>query len=84
MRLRSADFSSCGAQALAPEAAAGGARGLSCSVARGSSRTRDQTRVPALAGGFLTIRPPGESYNYYLKRFSKLSVGKSCQLAKLS
>ena len=26
-----------------------------------SSRTRDQTVSPALAGGFLTTRPPGKS-----------------------
>ena len=37
------------------------AHGLSCPDALGSARTRDQTHVPALAGGFLTTGPPEKS-----------------------
>ena len=37
------------------------ARGLSCSVACGTFRTRVRTRVPALAGGFLTNVTAGKS-----------------------
>ena len=31
----------------------------------GSSRTRDRTCVPALAGGFLTTAPPGKSLHWF-------------------
>ena len=36
------------------------ALGLSCSVARGSSRTRDRTCVSCTAGRFFTTKPPGK------------------------
>ena len=36
------------------------ALGLSCSAARGSSRTRDRTCVSCTAGRFFTTKPPGK------------------------
>ena len=44
------------------------AHGLSCPAACGileNKLTRDQTHVSSLAGGFLTIGPPGKSYNFF-------------------
>ena len=35
--------------------------GLSCSLAWGSSRTRDRTCIPRMGGGFLSTAPPGKS-----------------------
>ena len=46
-----------------------------------SSPTRNQTGVPALAGGFLTTGPPGKPLSYILiARFYPMLVETSCRL----
>ena len=51
------------------------AYGLSCSMACGSSWTRDPSHVPTLAGGFLTTGPPGKSCIILMKLMLNSLVG---------
>ena len=44
----------------------------------GSSRTRNRTRVPALAGGFLTTAPPEKSHHCLLNQPFLKCLLKAC------
>ena len=70
---RHVGFSSCGTQAQQLWLVGSKAQaqqlwltGLVAPRQVGSSQTRAQTRVPALAGGFLTTVPPGKFLSFFL------------------
>ena len=61
-------LSSWGSQALRHRLSSRGSWSLAAPRHVGSSRTRDRTMSPALAGGFFSTEPPGKpKFDFFLK-----------------